>query len=193
MTDAMKNSLELIRDRKLSMPLFRHHSNILAGCLVDEFFAKIPASRWLDVVPVLIFRASLIFISSIVDKCPASPIGFMGLKRDEETAIAEKYYSNLPKMQKSSIVAVFDPMLGTAGTLDKTCEDVRKRYITDTGLELDGNNIYFIGFLAARSGYQKALAHMPADNVILLAIDPELDARKFIVPGLGDFGDRYFG
>lgn len=126
-------------------------------------------------------------------KLPNSPIGFMGLRRDEETLIAEKYYSNLPKLKKGSIVVILDPMLGTAGTLRKTYEEAVAKYERDVGKAIDRNNVYYIGFLAAESGYQKALELISQENIILLAVDPILDANGYIAPGLGDFGDRYFG
>lgn len=107
--------------------------------------------------------------------------------------MADKYYSNLPRMNKDSIVVIFDPMLGTAGTLRQTIQEVSDRFKADTGGCLWPHNLYYSGFLAADSGYRKALMHIPAKNIVLLAVDPILDANGYISPGLGDFGDRYFG
>lgn len=192
-SDDMEKLLEAIRDRELPMWLFRHHSNVLADYLIEKLLSKIPVNQWQNIVPVLVFRASLVFLHSLAIKLPHSPIAFIGLKRDERTAIAEKYYSNLPKFRENSIIVIFDPMLGTAGTLKQSWEEAASKYESDTGKQIDKNNVYYVGFLAAESGYQKAIKIIPPENVILLVVDPELDANFYIVPGLGDFGDRYFG
>lgn len=193
MNEDMAKLLEAIRNRELPMWSFRHHSHVLADYLIEKLQTKIPVFQWNDIVPVLVFRASLVFLHSIAMKLPNSPIGFVGLRRDERTAIAEKYYSNLPKFRESSIIVISDPMLGTAGTLTQTYEESAAKYAADTGKQIDKSRIYYVGFLAAESGYQKALKLIPPENIILLAVDPELDANFYIVPGLGDFGDRYFG
>lgn len=194
MTEEMARRLEAIRDRSLPMEEFRYHSDVLAEYLVERLLAKIPMTRWPDIVPILIFRASLVFLSPLAKKCRTSPIGFIGLKRDEKTLVAEKYYSNLPRITDNSIVAILDPMLGTAGTLGQTLEEVKAKHEADVGRQIDLRDIYFVGFLACQSGYEKALGYgIPADNIILLAVDPVLDANGYIAPGLGDFGDRYFG
>ncbi|HXK40762.1 MAG TPA: uracil phosphoribosyltransferase [Candidatus Paceibacterota bacterium] len=189
----MAKLLKAIRDRELPMWSFRHHSHVLADYLIEKLLSKVPVNRWPDIVPVLVFRASLVFLHSIAMKLPNSPIGFVGLKRDERTLIAEKYYSNLPKFRKNSIIVILDPMLGTAGTLRQTYEEAVAKYERDVGKPIDRNDVYYVGFLAAESGYQKALELIPPDNVILLVVDPEMDANGYIAPGLGDFGDRYFG
>ncbi|OHA44204.1 MAG: hypothetical protein A3G03_01800 [Candidatus Taylorbacteria bacterium RIFCSPLOWO2_12_FULL_44_15c] len=193
MNEDMAKLLKAIRDRELPMWSFRHHSHVLADYLIEKLLSKVPVNRWPDIVPVLVFRASLVFLHSIAMKLPNSPIGFVGLKRDERTLIAEKYYSNLPKFRKNSIIVILDPMLGTAGTLRQTYEEAVAKYERDVGKPIDRNDVYYVGFLAAESGYQKALELIPPDNVILLVVDPEMDANGYIAPGLGDFGDRYFG
>ena len=193
MNEDMVKLLEAIRNRNLSMCEFRRNSKVLADYLIDELLTKIPATKWPNIIPVLVFRASLVFLHPISMKLPNSPIGFVGLRRDEKTAIAEKYYSNLPRFNENSIVVILDPMLGTAGTLRQTYEEAAEKYAADTGKQIDRNNVYYVGFLAAEPGYQKALKLIPPENIILLAVDPELDANFYIVPGLGDFGDRYFG
>lgn len=195
MTKEIAQHLEAIRDRALPMGAFRRHSDVLADYLVQQFLAKIPINRWSDIVPILVFRASLVFLLPLLTRRYVSPmpIGFIGLKRDERTAIAEKYYSNLPKLNENSIIVIPDPMLGTGGTLRQTVGEVDQRCVIDIGHMILRDNFYYIGFLAAECGYREALKHIPEKNIILLAVDPELDANFYIVPGLGDFGDRYFG
>ena len=193
MNENMAKLLEAIRDRNLSMCLFRHHSSVLADYLIGNLLFKIPVKRWPDIVPILIFRASLVFLHSVAMRLPNSPIGFIGLRRDERTLIAEKYYSNLPKLREGSILAILDPMLGTAGTLRQTIEEAGAKYVLEVGRPIDMSNVYYVGFLAAKSGYQKATKLIPEENVILLAVDPVLDTNGYISPGLGDFGDRWHG
>lgn len=166
---------------------------MLADYLINELQSKMPARRYQDIISVIVLRAGLVFLYSVSLRLPHSPVGFIGLKRDEKTAVAEKYYCGLPQFKEDSIVAVFDPMLGTAGTLRQTIQEVNDKFRSDTGACLRPHDLYYVGFLSAESGYRKALMHIPSNNVILLAIDPELDANFYIKPGLGDFGDRYFG
>lgn len=190
----IENHLTAIRDRELPTGPFREHSLILADWLTDRLLDKIPGHQLKDIVPIVIFRASLVFMPSILKKLTNSSVGFIGLRRDEQTAIAELYYINLPKIYKNSRVAIVDPMLGTCGTLIRAYEEVAKKLKEDSGGEvLKRENVYYAGFLAAESGYRKALNYIPKDNITLLAVDPELDANNFIYPGLGDFGDRFCG
>ena len=154
---------------------------------------KVPADKHQNIVPILVFRASLVFLPAIFKKIPDSPIGFVGLKRDEKTAVADKYYSQLPPIYENSIVVIFDPMLGTCGTLRQAHLEASKKFESTSGYFLGRENVYYVGFVAAESGYRKALNFISKKNIILLAIDPGLDSSYFIVPGLGDFGDRFFG
>ena len=81
---------------------------------------------------------------------------------------------------------IIDPMLATAGTACLVAEMlVREGYATEA--------IHFVGVLAAREGMERLAGVIPPENISVIAVDPELDARKFIVPGIGDYGDRYFG
>src|SRR3972149_6729408 len=100
--------------------------------------------------------------------------------------IAKKYYENIPKLNKNSLVIIPDPMLATGGSFEKAARILIKSNARP-------ENIYFTGFVGARRGYELAAKIIPEKNITLLALDPKLDKKKFIVPGLGDFGDRYFG
>ncbi len=188
-----KRLMTQIRDRGLPTEKFRSNATLLADYLLDQFLHLISKEDLANVVPVIVFRSSLVFLAPIVKKLPRSSIGFIGLKRDEKSAEAYQYYIHLPKFTKESIIVIFDPMLATAGTLLNAHAEVSKNYLHDTGERLHKCQIYFVGYIAAQYGYERAMSVIYKNNIVLLAVDPDLDSKKFIVPGLGDFGDRYFG
>ena len=139
------------------------------------------------VVLVMILRSSIAMLPAFLQYFPKALVGFIGLKRDEKTAIAKKYYENLPKIGKSSIVIIPDPMLGTAGSLAQAIQILIKRGVTS-------KNIYYTGFVAAENpGIKRASKLIPKENLTIFAVDSKLDKTFYITPGLGDFGDRYFG
>ncbi|MFA6464076.1 MAG: uracil phosphoribosyltransferase [Candidatus Paceibacterota bacterium] len=174
-----------IRDRKLPTQKFRKNSNSLSIFLAKKTLAKIPKQKLDKVVIVMVLRSSLAMLPAFLKYFPTAPVGFIGLKRDEKTAIAKKYYENLPKFNKNSVVIVPDPMLATGGSLNQTLVILMEKGVLP-------KNIYFTGFIGATEGVDLTTQIIPKENITLFAIDPKLDSKKYIVPGLGDFGDRYF-
>lgn len=181
-----KSSLEQIRNRRLPRAEFRSRVHALSLVLAEQTLAKIPPRQTGRVSLILILRSSLAMLPAFLKYFPDALIGFLGFKRDEQTAIAKKYYENLPKLNKKSVVILPDPMLATGGTLEQTLKIIMKQGIQP-------KNIYYTGFIGAQPGFQRVIKIIPKENITLLALDPGLDPKKFIVPGLGDFGDRYFG
>lgn len=175
-----------IRNRSFSRDNFRNNADKLSIFLAQKTFKKIPERKRNKVVIVMVLRSSLAMLPAFLKYFPASPVGFIGMKRDEKTAIAKKYYENLPKLNKNSIVIVPDPMLATGGSLGQTIEILISKGVL-------AKNIYYTGFIGAVFGVDLISKIIPNENITLLAVDPKLDSKKFIVPGLGDFGDRYFG
>lgn len=175
-----------IRSRKLSIQNFRESTNALSCFLAKKTFVKIPKRKMDKVVIILILRSSIAMLPAFLKYFPTSSIGFIGLKRDEKTAIAKKYYENLPKLSKNSVVVIPDPMLATGGSLDHVLKIL-------IGKGIIAKNIYYTGFIGSVAGVNYISKVIPLENLTLLAIDPKLDKKKYIVPGLGDFGDRYFG
>jgi uracil phosphoribosyltransferase len=175
-----------VRNRHLSTNIFRKNSDILSNFLAKKTFDKIPRQKRSKAVIIIVLRASIAMLPGFLKYFPTSPVGVIGLKRDEKTAIAKKYYENLPKMNKNSIVIVPDPMLATGGTMDKVTKIVMNKGVP-------AKNIYYTGFIGAVEGMNRISKIIPEENMTVLAIDPKLDSKKYIVPGLGDFGDRYFG
>ena len=181
-----KISLTIIRNRQLSTAEFRRAAHTLSLQLAKQTRAKIPRQQRDKVALVLILRSSLAMLPAFLKYFPEAAIGFLGFKRDEKTAIAKKYYENLPRLGRNSVVVIPDPMLATGGTLNKVLKLMMQKSVAP-------QNIYCPGLIGARPGFDKVTEVLPKENITLLALDPGLDAKKFIVPGLGDFGDRYFG
>lgn len=136
------------------------------------------------VVPVL--RAGVGMLDGLIRLLPAAEVGFAGLARDEETAQPSWYADRLPEDAAGRDVFVLDPMLATGGTLVAVVEALLTR-----GAEA----VTCVCLLAAPEGVARVSETFPGDNVSLVvaAIDERLDERSYIVPGLGDAGDRLFG
>src|SRR3972149_8499394 len=176
-----------MRNRGLSTENFRKNAEILSFSLARKTFAKIPASKRSKVALIMILRSALAMLSAFLKYFPKAPVGFIGIKMNKLTAVAKKYYENLPKLSKSSIVVIPDPMLGTAGSFINVLKILIKKGVNP-------KNVYFTGFIAAEDpGIEKVARLIPKENLTFLAIDPKLDSKYYITPGLGDFGDRYFG
>lgn len=109
---------------------------------------------------------------------------FVGLERDEKTAIAKTYYQKLPEILSTHKIIVLDPMLATGGSLSKTIIALKQKGAKD---------ITFVGIVSAPAGIKRITDTFSSVVIITAAIDEKLNEQKFVVPGIGDFGDRYFG
>jgi uracil phosphoribosyltransferase len=136
------------------------------------------------VVLVPILRAGLALLPAFLKYFPQAPIGFIGIRREEGTAKPQLYYENIPALKSTDLVFILDPMIATAGSALLAIDHLVKKGATQLAL---------VGMLGSREGLEKIESAYPDLTVIVAAEDPELNSRKFIVPGLGDFGDRYFG
>lgn len=110
-------------------------------------------------------------------------MGYIGLARDEETARATPYYCKLPSLENATVF-VLDPMLATGGSAEWAVQAV---------LEQGAKRVALLSMVAAPEGIQHLTALFPDLQIVTAAQDTELNSRKYIVPGLGDFGDRLFG
>jgi uracil phosphoribosyltransferase len=136
-----------------------------------------------DIVVVPILRAGLGMVDAIVELLPDVSVGYFGLERDEDTAVASAYYYKVPPIAGRTVILV-DPMLATGGTAHWALRHLR---------ELDPARAILICIVAAPEGIALLEAEFPDLEIYTVARDRELNARKFIVPGLGDFGDRLYG
>ncbi len=137
-----------------------------------------------DVVVVAVLRAGLSLVESVLELVPHARVGHVGLKRDEATAVAHKYSSHLPPSLANSVVLLVDPMLATGGSAIMAV-DVLK--------EAGARHIRLLCVVAAPEGVAALEAAHPDVDVYTPALDRELNAKKYILPGLGDFGDRLYG
>ncbi len=133
-------------------------------------------------VPVL--RAGLGMIEGVLELLPKARVGHIGLQRDESTAEALRYYLKLPPDIADDVVLVTDPMLATGGSALAAIALLREAGVRD---------IRFVCVVAAPEGIAAIERRFPDVPIYTPVVDRELNAQKFIVPGLGDFGDRLFG
>ena len=132
-------------------------------------------------VPIL--RAGLGMVDSILDLIPTSEVWHLGLYRDETTAQPVKYYSKLPDTRPVDVAFVLDPMLATGGSATVAMESLQNWGV---------RSIKLLSIIASREGIEAVSRRFPETQVFVCAIDAELNANKYIVPGLGDAGDRTF-
>lgn len=134
------------------------------------------------VVPVL--RAGLGMLDAVLELVPGARVGHIGLQRDESTAIASQYYSKLPAHLDRSYVLTIDPMLATGGSAVAALDLLHRA---------GARNIRLVCIVAAPEGVALVERCHPDVVIYTPVVDRELNAQKYIVPGLGDFGDRLYG
>ena len=137
-----------------------------------------------DVILVPVLRAGLGMLEAILKLIPDVSVGFIGMKREEETLRAMVYYKSLPADLSRHQIILIDPMLATGGSAVAAMNLLRERKARQARM---------VNLLAAPEGIRNFRAHHPDVPVFTAAIDRKLDAKGFIVPGLGDAGDRSFG
>jgi uracil phosphoribosyltransferase len=137
-----------------------------------------------DVVVVPVLRAGLGMLDAVLELIPSARVGHLGLQRDELTAVASQYYSKLPSDLSGSFVLMIDPMLATGGSAVSALDLLRRA---------GARNVQMICIVAAPEGIALVERHHPDVRIFTPAVDGGLNAHKFIVPGLGDFGDRLYG
>ena len=194
-----RQKLKVLRDENTRTPEFRQAMKELALIVVAEATHSMPTNTVrvrtplaeteveeiagpVCLVPVL--RAGLGMLEGALALLPDATVGFMGLQRDEETAEPVEYYVNLPRNLEEYLVLVLDPMLATGGSLSATLGKLK---------EYGARWISCLHAVAAAPGVERVTKEHPDANFYTAAVDPELDERAFIVPGLGDAGDRLYG
>lgn len=140
------------------------------------------AGRKLAVVPIL--RAGLGMVEGVQMIIPAAKIGHIGLYRDPETLLPVEYYCKMPEDIDERDIFVVDPMLATGGSASDAISQIKAR---------GAKNIKFLGLIAAPEGVNKLTEDHPDVEIYVAALDEKLNDHGYIVPGLGDAGDRIFG
>lgn len=194
------DSLARIRDRDTPNPLFRTNLERIGTLLLAEATKSLPTVegtvetplttatvRRLAVQPVIVpvLRAGLGFVHAAQELMPIADVGFIGISRDEETFEPKPYVNKLPESLEGRPVIVIDPMLATGGSLVRTIE-----LLVERGAPAP---ITVVCALAAPEGLQRLRDENLDLHVYTGAIDDHLNDNAYIVPGLGDAGDRQFG
>lgn len=193
------DALAELRDARTPPDGFRRAANRISVLLAAEALRDVPVkattvttplgpapARVLgaDVVVVPVLRAGLGMLDAVLELVPSARVGHIGLQRDEMTAVASKYYAKLPPNLAESYVLMIDPMLATGGSAAEAIAVIKSA---------GARAIRMICIVAAPEGVQTVAQRHPDVEVYTPVVDRELNAHKFIVPGLGDFGDRLYG
>jgi len=136
------------------------------------------------VVAVPVLRAGLGMPDAFLELVPTAQVGYFGLERNEQTAVARRYYEKVPRDLADAVVYLLDPMLATGGSAAMAIEGLSG---------LGAHPVRLLCVVAAPEGVAHLEKAMPEAEVFTAALDRELNDRKYILPGLGDFGDRLFG
>ncbi|MDB6067846.1 MAG: upp uracil phosphoribosyltransferase [Pedosphaera sp.] len=195
----VQHNLTRLRDRRTAPQEFRRILSEVAALIIYEAtrsFAVQPLSvttpmgrsrgselqREVILVPVL--RAGLGMLDSILQLIPHARVGFIGLKREEKSLRALFYHKSLPRDLSRFEVILIDPMLATGGSAVSAMELLT---------ELGAKQVRLVNLVAAPEGIRNVQAHYPKLPIFTAAIDRKLNRKGFIIPGLGDAGDRLFG
>jgi uracil phosphoribosyltransferase len=190
--------LASLRDASTIPEHFRHHAQRLGAMLALRAVRDLPGAagevtsplgpaptivpgRTVVAVPVL--RAGLGLLPGVHDVLPTALVGMIGLERDAETFQARRYYFKVPPLD-GAWVLVLEPMLATGGSASDAV-----RALDAEGAE----HVTVLSVVATEQGIARIVEDNPGVQVVTAAVDPELDDNAYIVPGLGDFGDRLFG
>ena len=193
-----KHYLTILRDKTTNPDEFRKATNKLSGLLITEATREInlnekkidtPLAPYIGsevsvgsvAVPVL--RAGLGLLEGVQNILPNLTVGYIGIQRNEETSNPEDYYSKLPNLIERDIY-VLEPMLATGGSLNFAISKIK---------EAGGTNISAICVVSSPEGIKKIENERPDIKLFTASIDEGLDDNWYIVPGLGDMGDRLFG
>jgi uracil phosphoribosyltransferase len=193
------DALMELRDVRTAPPAFRRAANRISVLLAAEALRDVPTMAGQvttplgpadgrevrgDVVVVPVLRAGLGMLDAVLELLPAARVGHIGLQRDEATAIASRYYSKLPPKVADSYVLMIDPMLATGGSAVAAIDLLK---------QAGARTIRMICIVAAPEGVELVARHHPDVHVYAPVVDRHLNTHKYIVPGLGDFGDRLYG
>jgi uracil phosphoribosyltransferase len=193
------DALVTLRDHRTTPEHFRQVATRISVLLVAEALRDVPTTDVTvetplgpapgrrigrDVVVVPVLRAGLGMLDAVLELVPSARVGHIGLQRDEMTAIASQYYSKLPVPLDGSYVLMIDPMLATGGSAVAALDLLERA---------GAQKIRLVCIVAAPEGISLVDRHHPHVEIYTPVVDRELNAHKYIVPGLGDFGDRLYG
>ena len=196
----IRHKLAIIRNKETDTKQFREVIKELATLMAYESFKDVPTQEItvetpletttqtivkensIAIVPIL--RAGLGMVDGILSLFPAAKVGHIGLYRDEETLEPQEYYCKLPANIEEKVVMLVDPMLATGGSAVDAITMLKKRGV---------KKIKFMAILAAPEGLEKVASAHPDAEIYVSTLDRCLNEHGYILPGLGDAGDRIFG
>lgn len=196
----IQHKLTIIRDKNSGTKVFREVVDEIAMLMAYEISRDLPveeveietpmmksvqkqlAGKKVAIIPIL--RAGLGMVDGILQLIPAAKVGHVGLYRDEETLEPHEYFVKLPDDITSRQLLVVDPMLATGGSAVMAIDALKKR---------GASNIKFVCLVAAPEGVKILQEAHPDVDIYTAALDDRLNENGYIVPGLGDAGDRLFG
>ena len=196
----IQHKLAILRSKNTSVKEFRELISEISGLMCYEATRNLPtkevevqtpvavakcrrlAGKKLAIIPIL--RAGLGMVDAMVDLIPSAKIGHIGLYRDPETHLPVEYYCKLPEDISNRQVFVVDPMLATGGSAVAAIDFLKQRGC---------KNIVMMNIIGAPEGVKAVQAAHPDVEIYLAALDEKLNDHAYIVPGLGDAGDRIFG
>ena len=193
------HKLTIIRDEKTNTKDFRQSVSEIANLMAFEVTRDLPVNEGYtktpiavaktytldcEVVIVPILRAGLGMVDGIQSLIPTAKVGHIGLFRNEETLEPQLYYAKFPPTLKEATVFLVDPMLATGGSAVAAIDILKSR---------GAKKIIYIGIVGVNEGIENLQKHHPDVDIYLAAKDEKLNENGYIVPGLGDCGDRIFG
>lgn len=193
------HKLALIRDENTGTKDFRETVSEIGMLMAYEVTRDLPTKKVriktpvgyadaytlaTNIVIVPILRAGLGMVDAITSLIPTAKVGHVGIYRDEDTLKPNEYYAKFPSNIASSKVLIVDPMLATGGSVSHTISLLKERGVT---------NISYVGLVGAPEGIKKIQTEHPDVDIYLAALDEKLNENGYIVPGLGDCGDRLYG
>lgn len=195
----IKRDLTILRRRKTSNVVFRTvlyrltkmvAHEVASNLALTEIEIETPLETTRgyslsdEIILVPILRAGLGMADGFLDLLPDAKVGHIGLYRNEETLEPVDYYSKFPRTLKNSLVFLLDPMLATGGSACAAISFIKQK---------GGGRIRLVNLVAAPEGVKRVYAEHDDVQIFAAALDRELNANGFILPGLGDAGDRVFG
>lgn len=195
----VEHNLSILRDKNSNNSEFRNSANVISHFLAAKAFEDLDirekevetplekvncAEIACDVVLVPVLRAGLALLESFRFLVPQSKISFIGLSRNEADFTTEEYYFSTPKFSSLTRFIILEMMIATGGSV---CSAISR-------LQLEGaENFTVCSIISAPEGIEKIMTELPNVNIITASLDRELNDKKYILPGLGDAGDRWCG
>lgn len=197
----LQHKLSILRDKNTGVKEFREVVGEIAALMCYEATRSLPtqeieietpvapakvqvlAGKKLAIVPIL--RAGLGMVDSMISLIPSAKVGHLGLFRDPETHLPVKYYCKMPNDISERQVFVVDPMLATGGSAIAALDVLKNEY--------GCKSVTLMDIIAAPEGIEAVSKAHPDVDIFVTAVDEKLNENAFIVPGLGDCGDRIFG